>query len=287
MGKNGHQIEAEMKTLSVPEMEALLATTEGINRTLAPARVASYAEMMRNETWQMNGQGIVISKKKRLLNGQHTLAAAIRVGKPFLVLVVTGVEDDAYKTIDNIRPKSIGDTLMVDGHKNARNLASALRLYFTIETKSIYSGGKRHTIPAGWNSIEAERIVRQNKTLLEEFYESMKLRSMEPAAKSYPLSILTVARFLTKEHKPAYAKKFWEGLFGHGEDADNPTIHCLRRWLTTQISGRGGARGDEYLAVTIKAFNAFVKGRDLRLLAWRTGELFPMLGKEEAELVKA
>lgn len=269
-------IKAEVKTLSVDQMEALLDSTNGINRPLNTDRVGSLAQAMRLGTWQQNGQGIVISDKGRLLDGQHRVAAAIRVGKPFTVLVVSGVEEDAFKTMDNNKSRSVGDSLAAAGHLNGRNLSTVLRLFYAYQTGQITTSSG--STVKGWNGVEAEKLIVEQPHILTVFDEARKLRANEPTANCYPLAALCVSMVVTREHNEAHSSLFWNALFGHGKDSENVSIASLRRWLVGQVTGTV-TRNVEYLAVTIKTFNAYVLKRDLRMLVWKRSEEFPKLEK--------
>lgn len=72
--------------------EYLKANTNNY-RKLSRATVRSYAEEMKNERWELNGEPIVFSKSGVLKDGQHRLAAIILSGKSVHINVTRGVDD--------------------------------------------------------------------------------------------------------------------------------------------------------------------------------------------------
>ena len=70
------------------------------NRKVDDNLVDRYAHQMKKGLWDVNGEGIIIAESGRLLNGQHRLHAVIKSGKTIQSVVIYGVEEEAFKTID-------------------------------------------------------------------------------------------------------------------------------------------------------------------------------------------
>lgn len=118
-------------------VDGLLANNAG-NRTISQGRVKALADDIRNGRWKFNGDSIVVDDDGRLIDGQHRLSAIREAGYPPLdLLVVTlhskGKESrDVFMTIDCGRPRTMSDTLHVNGTRYAGTAAAVARLIVLI-----------------------------------------------------------------------------------------------------------------------------------------------------------
>jgi len=82
-----------------------------MNRKLDNGRRNSYIRQLIDDVWQFNGQTIIFSDTDKLLDGQGRLTAVAESGVPMLALVVKGVPEGAFSTIDMGKTRTFGDTL--------------------------------------------------------------------------------------------------------------------------------------------------------------------------------
>lgn len=114
--------------------EALMERNEE-NRSIAHNRVASLAEDISSGEWQLNNNGIGIGPEGQLWDGQHRLAAVLVTKKTVRMLVV-GLEKRARSTIDQGRPRSVGDNLRIlDRELHGPRIASWLNVIEALETR--------------------------------------------------------------------------------------------------------------------------------------------------------
>ena len=66
-----------------PEYAKELLDYNKKNRSLSKATVDRYAEDMRKDNWQQNGEAIKIDWDGNLIDGQHRLAACVKSGVSF------------------------------------------------------------------------------------------------------------------------------------------------------------------------------------------------------------
>ncbi len=97
------------------------------NRALKSHIVQRYARDMTGGNWDVNGQSIVISDKKELIDGQHRLHACIKSGTSFSTFVTTGVDETSKITIDCGKKRQFAHTLQMDGVLNSTNVAGAIQ----------------------------------------------------------------------------------------------------------------------------------------------------------------
>lgn len=122
-------MQAKIEIIDPAYAKQLLAT--GIsNRPISEAAVLRYAKDMAEEKWQSNGQGVVLTDAGVLLDGQHRMHAVVRAGCPVSMLVVRGVDQDSFVTIDSGRARMLSDVLAIDGYHNTNQLAASARLAY-------------------------------------------------------------------------------------------------------------------------------------------------------------
>lgn len=117
-------MKTEVRTIGPKEAQDLLLLNRA-NRIVNERRVARYAGDMLSGKWLMNGEPIILGNN-RLLDGQHRLLAIVRSGITVQVLVVSGVDERAFATIDTGRDRAAGDIFSIAGIKNSRNAAAAV-----------------------------------------------------------------------------------------------------------------------------------------------------------------
>lgn len=96
------------------------------NRPLNKRHGLQLSDAMSAGHWWMNGETIIFASDGTLLNGQHRLWAIISSGVAVDVLVVRGIDEEAFKTLDGGKKRTVGDTLSLQGEKDANKLAGAV-----------------------------------------------------------------------------------------------------------------------------------------------------------------
>lgn len=81
------------------------------NRKLRKFRVEQYADAIKRGMWDIQNDAITISKTGKLLNGQHRLTAIVAANTPVKCLVLRGVEDSTFASIDSGLSRNINDAL--------------------------------------------------------------------------------------------------------------------------------------------------------------------------------
>jgi hypothetical protein len=81
------------------------------NRPVRKRHIMFLASELLSGNWKVNGQAIIIAENENVLDGQHRLMACIEAGIPFETLVVYGVKEEAFATIDTGAVRSGADAL--------------------------------------------------------------------------------------------------------------------------------------------------------------------------------
>jgi hypothetical protein len=99
--------------------------------------VKAYAEDMAAGRWLLNGATIVLSGDSKVLDGRARLLACVQARKAFKTLIIDGVDDAAFETIDAVRKRRLADVLTIRRFPHGRALAAALRLIWSHQNNSI------------------------------------------------------------------------------------------------------------------------------------------------------
>lgn len=99
-----------------PELaNQILEKSEIRNRVVCQNVVNRYAEDMKNGKWDTkNSATLAFDKKGNLIDGQHRLHALIQAGVTLTFACFRDCSDEAFKTIDIGRNRSLGDILYLD-----------------------------------------------------------------------------------------------------------------------------------------------------------------------------
>jgi len=98
-----------------PDMARMMLDTNTNNRNLSERAVTQFATAMENDNWELNHQGIAFYEGGMLADGQHRLAAIIRVNKPIKMMVTTGMPKSTAMTLDSGRRRSLIDGVKISG----------------------------------------------------------------------------------------------------------------------------------------------------------------------------
>ena len=100
-----------------PDFARELLQTNINNRNVLPAHVKALAREMAEGRWEENGQPIIMTEKRRLIDGQNRLLAVILSGVTIRALLVIGVSDDfkVRKTLDQGKNRSVANILQIAG----------------------------------------------------------------------------------------------------------------------------------------------------------------------------
>lgn len=252
-----------------PETAAAMLTTNAMNRPISRAHVERLCGAMRRGEWELNGATIKVARTGRLLDGQHRLTACVESGCSFKTLVVHGLPESSFATIDQIaRSRKISDVLTIETGANMKNVVAALMVLYQMRTlhEVTVSTGKSCD---GFSVTVAREMMLKHPAIVESVSVSNSIpifRNAQCAALHYLFGIVdgdlagefadVMRSGSTKLRRPF--NMFREGL--------------IRLRATSAIPSRRDAA-----ARAIKAFNAERSGKRVEILTWRSNEDFPLI----------
>lgn len=241
------------------------------NRPQSEKGLRRYAAAMKRG-WKLTGEPIIFSKSGRLLNGQHRLSACIESGHPFDVLVVCGIDDDAFKFMDIGVARTAGHIFAIEDIPNAGAIAASARLLFGYKTKQAWDG----------RAPEVE-----NDILLDFYRQHTRLQdALGPARELYaerlvPMRWGAFCFYICAEKNREEAKRFFEMVAtGVGLTSKSSPAFRIRKRLLANARSTSDTLSETYIgAYLIQAWNTHRHGESRVLFRWRTeqtpNEAFP------------
>lgn len=260
--KREMQIQREMIT---PEVAREMLKLMGKNRPLSELTVNRYAADMKADRWQSeNGQTLVISDKGMLMDGQHRLCAVIEAGKVYEFLVVRGVAESTFDTMDNGKLRSASDILSLRDMKNATTVAAIARLTYQYAAGQGLTGGPGRVALTGFAEnhpyiAEVASMLQSRRKGLGSGRQGLRFPSSSLGS---VLALGNSQRIYDEE-----VRFFIDGVTtGIGLQNGDPRL-ALREWESTErIRGRGNLHLEPSFAAAARAWNAWVADRDLKVL---------------------
>lgn len=267
-------LEASIVVLT-PDMAHELLDRNTHNRAVSGIRVERYAADITRGAWQLNGEAFKIAADGQVLNGQHRLLAVVEADAAIRTLLIRGLPAEAQETMDQGRSRSLADVLKLRGETYWVPLSTAMRALWLFETEGrlIKAGGS-----GGQATVaEAIRTLDRNPDLRDSVYFTF--GKLKPWMAGTYMGAL---HYLMATVDAAAADDFVERLATGAELARYDPIHVLREHLIkAHMNAMERLTTRDKLALTIKAWNAYLAGEEISSLSWRPqaphGEAFPTI----------
>lgn len=244
--------------LITPEMAERMLSGKAPNRHVSANVIHKYARDMAAGRWCLNGQTIKISSSGKLLDGQHRLEAAKKAKCSFRSIIVEGLPEDSFGSLDIGRRRGVADILRERGESHTNTLASSLRWLWMIKNEVILAANTSPTNSELLKLLEDNPAIRQSLKHVSTIREIM--GSGIAAALHYTFSGSDLDK----------ANEFFSRLMDGVQLSDtSPIYHLRERLIRTRSSHRVRLAEAERVALAIKAWNAFRQGRPMHLLVWR------------------
>lgn len=259
-----NNITAKVELITPEKAAALFDAIPEYQRNLRPTKVAQYASDMELGLWSLNGEPLIIASNGDLIDGQHRIAAIVKANKPIEMMVVRGVEPQAFKTIDKGLARTAADCLK--GTPSAKNVATIARawLAYTSTGKALYAFNNKMS------------PVQVQEYALEHVNEILKCRNAWSKC-SKELGNLSIVGYAAFEifHKTAYSdmdtKAFVDEL-AKGIRSTNSAIQAaIRKILQGALIKDGGAQRAKTTAQLLSyTFSKWYTGQPVKTCRFET-----------------
>lgn len=248
-----------------PELARKMLEKNTKNRPLNQRHAERFRDAISAGEWWMNGEAIIFSADGTLLNGQHRLWAVVAAGTGIDVMIVRGIDPDAFKTIDGVRSRRAGEVLSMSGETSGNQVAACVQalLCFVDSGGKVSSGsthnGRKATPSTCCRVLEAHPGIRKS---VFEMRRNVAFRSQHASMLHYLFSIVS----------PKVADDFANVMADGHSDIGRPFVVFRETLLKTPI--RSDLRRI-YCAKAIKAFNAELLGDRPKMFKFLASEDFP------------
>ena len=232
------------------------------NRKLRSHRVSQYSDAMKRGMWTIQNDAITISKSGKLLNGQHRLTAIIEANETCQCIVLRGVDDDTYATIDSGLSRTVNDSLVHAGvGTNATHMSPVAKTLIALEAGiSIFD-------TAAMALVQRQDIVDHIKTNQEMMDWALIVgRRADTAVGGIRHAWSVFAYMMGKKHGQEKVEEFVELVIsGVGLKAGDAPL-ALRNWLTRQRGAWSRKASKTNIATFSSAFNKWTKGQNAAVI---------------------
>jgi hypothetical protein len=262
-----------------PQLAAQWLTRNTNNRPLSKSTVQQFAGRIQGGEWQLTHQGIAFDEDETLIDGQHRLAAIVKAGVTVPLTVTHGVPRTAFTVMDTGRKRTGRDAPALAGEANATHLAAALRgLHLCCSTpNSAWSGGSS---------------VTSNDQLLDLLGKHPGIRDALPHGIALnrgcriTVTAATISWYVTSEARPDIDQSAWEAgaVTGACLEPGDPRLTLRNTMLNLALGNAHRRRDDsrEHLLYYLKAWNAWMEGRTIKLLRRSPNETMPRISSRSA-----
>lgn len=265
----------DMQVVDVsPQLAAQWLTRNTNNRPLSKGTVQQLADRIQRGEWQLTHQGIAFDEDSTLIDGQHRLAAIVKAGVTVRLTVARGVPRTAFTVMDTGRKRTGRDALALAGEANATHLAAALRglhLYRTAPN-SAWSGGSSIT-----SNDQLLDVLRKHPGIRDALQHGIALNR----GCRITVTAATIGWYVTTEARPDIDQSAWEeGVVTGARLEPGDARLTLRNTMLNLALGNTHRRRDdsrEHLLYYLKAWNAWVEGRSIKLLRRSPNETMPRI----------
>jgi len=267
-------------TMAVEQIDPTKASayleTSGENRRTRTGKIDQYARDMTAGNW--HSSVLRFDRDGKLVDGQHRLWAVVVSGSSQVFYVERGVSPEAIRTIDSGLVRTGGDVLSIMGEANATTLASAIRYARWFEKNPGFAPSSQTRDPFSPDELVA--YLRDNPGIRDSVRISKRMFGVVP----YSSSLAGGLHFLEAKRDLAKANEFWSQMLSGAEMREGTGPYMLRKAV---IADRLKIREERMninviAALSIKAWNAWERGREIRILRWARGpqfnEAFPTIG---------
>jgi hypothetical protein len=260
-------MESKVSTIT-PEIARKLLENNPVNRPINNRLVQAIAASIRSGQYVLNGESIIISKTNRLLDGQHRLTAVVEANIPIQSMVVIGVDDESWQTIDSGRSRSVADVLGASGFQNYALMAGAARILLN------YARGHDFNATRG-NQITNSDVLdfcQGRVGLIDAVSFSANLcreqRLLAPSAVAALIYLTAVA-----SSERMIAKIFFERATTMRDIPSGSIQYLLGKRLTDNLATKSRLTRSAVLELSIYSWNRFITQKSVKILKSVTREL--------------
>lgn len=264
---NAKDVDATVMDIT-PDVARLLLSKNDSNRPVRGSRVDHYAEQMKSGKWLFNGDAIRVAEDGTLLDGQHRLMAVVKSGATIKALLITGLDNEVFKTIDQGAKRTPGDIFSLKGIPNATNVAASCNLLLRWHNKNIHWAS---SVPAAPDELLQTYMIDPEgvQAGARLAHRSGLKKLVAPAITSFFYVVMK------RDRSEGIARQFLEELDSGIVSYKDSPVYVLRERLQDNRASTRKMRRPEIVALFCKAYLKFRDGETAKLIRWKSNEEFP------------
>jgi hypothetical protein len=224
---------------------------------------------MRRGEWDFNGTTIKVASSGRLLDGQHRLTACVEAEAPFDTLVVYGLEDESFASIDQAaKGRKVSDVLSIESGANMKNVAAVIFALYQLRRFGGFVGASAEA-SAGFSAAVAREILHKHPGLIASVAASN-------SATLWRNAYCSCLHYVFGIVDPDMASDFVSVLRDGSPEVRRP-FNIFREGLIRLRNTSAAPNRRDAAARAIKAFNYELSGKPVSILTWRSNEDFPVI----------
>ena len=244
-----------------PEMAAALLANSPVRRELSAKVVRRYADDMATGRWALNGQTLKIGRSGQLLDGHHRCNASLIAGCSFATIVARHVDDDIQDTLDLGSNRQYPLILYSRGETLPISLGAALRFLLKVSKEG---GGDEPPTNA-----ELERTLLKYPAIRDSAHKAQVFKISKMLEGSAAIAL----HFSFSQQDAGRADTFFARLNdGAGLAPHSPILVLRERLIESQQSPTTRLSRDDKIVLTIRAWQAFLAGREVPFLRLCSGK---------------
>lgn len=255
---------SKLVTITPTIAQYILENCNTLNRPLNKKRVTQIANSIKSGEWQINGETIIFSKNKRLLDGQYRLSAIVAANRDVDTYVTTDIEDSAFETIDTGKARTGSHVLSIKHTKHAFAVAATLNKVNRFYNKNYDFDG------AGvLTNRQIVRLAAQHPTVKTSVERFLKY------PRGISKSTLSFCHYILNSIDPTTTETLFAQL---GEE--NPTIPIIAVLKKHIVKGKSGKthrlKQTAVIGSIFKTWNAMRSNTQTDDITLHVSEAFPM-----------
>lgn len=270
MGSTMKELEPHQEIMEVsPDDARALLEQNKHNRNVNQNLVIHYARAMRDGLWNFDATPIRLAPDGELLDGQHRLLAVVVSKTTQRFSVWFNIDPATQSTMDTGRKRTFSDALAIAGEKQTAVLATVIGIAYRYD-----KGARNVQLVAGGSGAMA--MVPELMTYFQQNKQPL-VNSLAPGGIVWrrfqggpSFTILSAAFYILARIDAEDAADFYSKLAAGENLALGDPIYALREAFV-RLSGKHKPHQSNFLALIIKAWNAYREGRQIKLLSFKPG----------------
>jgi hypothetical protein len=245
-------------------------------RKIKAKHVDFLANEMKNGHWVFNGDPIRFDANNNLIDGQHRLHAIVKSGITQELFVITGLEQNAMFSIDSGRVvRGADDYLHIAGEKYTSTLGSSIVFCLLYEKGRLFQA---HRV-SQYEIIEYLAKNPDIRTSCESIQTKWVKRLMTP---SLAAGFHYLFSKIDKEKADDFFDIIERGIYSQISNAPNVLRDSLMEKKITNRNANMILSKKYVVAITIKAWNAYIKGKMIKGLHYSAikEKIFPAISSQ-------